>query len=277
MSKKINIIKLKLPKISLLLILVLILFNFQNCQRKKHHIKIAVSKGFASDTNYLYDNWLNNLDTNITIVDLYKLTLDSALKVLDECSGLVLTGGPDVEPSRYGKSEDSNLCEVDSRRDTLEFALIEKYKKDKFPLLAICRGEQILNVAYGGTLITDIPTEKPWGLNHRSDSVVKYHKIKINGNTNLSKIFNLDTFTVNSNHHQAVKQLAKEFKLSAFSTKDSIIEAYEWVSPDGKPYLMAVQWHPEKMAKDNKLSKAIGNAFLNEVKKWHFSKKFIIF
>jgi putative glutamine amidotransferase len=248
-------------------------FIIISCGKKTEYLKIAISKGYKSDTTYKYDLWLKNIDSNIIFIDLYKLPKDSALKLLETCSGLILSGGPDISPERYGRAKDSNLCKIDFKRDTLEFALIEKARLMQLPLLAVCRGEQLLNVAYGGSLIVDIPTEKPSEVIHRCDTAYVFHKVIIFDNSILNKITGEKYVKVNTNHHQAVDRLADVFKTTAISDKDSVIEAYEWKEPEGKQFLIAVQWHPERLPYNNPLSYAIANTFIDEVVKWKIHKK----
>jgi len=187
------------------------------------------------------------------------------LQLLEKCSGLVVTGGPDVHPSHYNLAEEASRCECDPYRDTLEFALIEKALGLKLPLLAICRGEQILNVSMGGNLIVDLEADFGNSVSHRSkNEQLMYHKVNLDATGNLYKIARRESFDVVSVHHQAVKTLAPCFRPTAFAN-DRVVEAYEWLNPGGKGYLNAVQWHPEKGDFANSLSVAIGKEFLEKV------------
>jgi putative glutamine amidotransferase len=238
----------------------------------KPEIKVALSKGKGSEHYDNYGKWLNEINPDIEYVDLYHLNRAEALKILEDCSGLVLTGGPDVHPDRYGKGFDTARCEIDLKRDTLEFELIKLAKKLKIPVLAICRGEQILNVAEGGSLIVDIPSDFDTLVQHQCKETSNcFHKVMIVKNTLLSDITGLQFGEVNSNHHQGVHKLADIFIASAFS-QDGLIEAYELKDKKNKPFLLAVQWHPERLDKSNKLSSAIGEKFLMEVKKFYEKK-----
>ena len=145
-------------RINRLFILIFILtgFFFLNqalCQPAP--MKIGLSK---ASPNYV--NWLKRADPSIQTIDLYKLTFSMAIQQLGLCSGLLLTGGEDVWPGRYGKTSDTLRCtEMNPHRDSLEMALIEKALALKMPVMGICRGNQILNVYLGGTLIIDIPKD----------------------------------------------------------------------------------------------------------------------
>lgn len=260
MKKKYNIF---------LILLFLIILSACTEQRV---IKIALSKGKGSSSYEKYTLWLKSINENIECIDLYYLDLDSALKVLAECDGLLLTGGPDVHPGRYNKLSDTNRCEIDEIRDTLEFALISEALNKKMPILGICRGQQILNVALGGTLIVDIPEDVGSDIIHRCDNPDScFHKIKIIKNTLLHQLVNLDEGFVNTNHHQAIGLISKEL-IATSSTDDGIVESVEWKERVNKPFLMAVQWHPERMDRNSTLSLAIGEAFLDNVFKFRYSK-----
>lgn len=250
---------------------VVILLLFAACG-KKETIKVALSKGEGSEHYDAYAQWLSKVNPEIEYIDLYYKSIDSALMILDKCSGIVLTGGPDVHPKRYGKAHDSSRCEIDLKRDTLEFEVIRRALDMQLPVLAICRGEQILNVAMGGTLIVDIPTDFDTLVNHRcSNPSDCYHNVMIVDNSLLSKLSGCEIKKVNSNHHQAVDKLAEVFIPSAYS-RDGLIEAYEWKEKGGH-FLIAVQWHPERLDSVNKLSLPLARSFLQEVK-IYYNKKY---
>jgi putative glutamine amidotransferase len=254
----------------ILLIAIVFLSGLWGCSDDR--IKIALSKGAGSDSYTQYASWLKSYNPNIDCIDLYFLDRNKAVDILKECSGLVLTGGPDVHPDFYGKGYDTARCAIDMIRDTLEFALIKQAMKMKIPILAICRGEQILNVAMGGTLIVDIPDDLGDMIIHRClDHTDCFHKVEIMPGTMFEMICGVDSGTVNTNHHQAVDKLAEVFKIAACS-HDGLIEAYEWIDPNGKPPLIAVQWHPERMDRSNPLSSHLAEHFLHEVMIYHQRK-----
>jgi putative glutamine amidotransferase len=203
---------------------------------------------------------------------MYGRTIDSALYHLSTCSGLLLTGGEDVNPSRYGKENELSKCEeIDDYRDSLELALIEKAVRLKMPVFGICRGEQILNVALGGTLFTDIPTDIGKSVLHRSSSSANGspHIVNIDKKSLLYKLTGISRDTVNSYHHQAIDKIAPGFKISAVS-ENGVAEAMERISPQGKSFIMAVQWHPEKPTQKPELSGPLAENFLQHVR--DFSK-----
>jgi len=250
-------------KLNILFILVLV-FLFAACSEDRA-VKIALSKGKGSPSYEKYSLWLKSINENIECIDLYYLDFDSAMKILEDCDGLLLTGGPDVHPGRYDKLNDTSRCEIDELRDTLEFALIKRAFEKKIPVLGICRGQQILNVALGGSLIVDIPEDVGSDVIHRCDYPDScFHKIKIMKNSLLHQLVNIDDGIVNTNHHQAIGRIANDLISTSF-TEDGIIESVEWKDKANKPFLLAVQWHPERMDYKNPLSLAIGETFLDNV------------
>ena len=169
------------------------------------------------------------------------LAPEAACSALDQVQGLVLTGGEDVDPGRYGAAPHSRLGEVDPLRDALELALIAGARARRLPILAICRGIQIVNVALGGTLYQDLPTERPGAIAH-SDTRSR-HGLQIEPGSLMHRTLGAVSATVNSRHHQAIRDLAPPLRASAWS-EDGVIEGTELRSA-GDPWLLAVQWHPE--------------------------------
>ena len=240
-------------------LLVLLLIS---CGSQKH--KIALS--YATETSS-YAKWLLRNSDKIEVISLKKLTPEEACKVLETCKGIVFTGGEDVESAKYGKAKDSTRCgKFNLKRDSLEFALIKKAMNLELPIIGICRGQQILNVAMGGTLIIDIPTDVGNKVKHRKNGRITKHMVNINEYSGLHKLFGESEIEVNSHHHQAIENIAPVFKAIAFAN-DSIIEAIEWKDVNKKHYLRAFQWHPEKMEKTNKYSNIIAKDFIKEILK----------
>ena len=213
-----------------------------------------------------YINWIHRIDSTVQIIDMKGMSPDSALDILMDCDGILFTGGKDIDPAFYGRPGDTAHCDLDRERDTLELALAAKAFREKIPVFGICRGQQLLNVAKGGSLIVDIPSEFQTDLEHRCEDYTQCaHHVTITKKTLLEEVCQCDTGWVNSNHHQAVATLGNDLIVSA-RTDDGLIEAIEWADPKDKGYFMAVQWHPERMAPDNPLSDAAGKAFLNACK-----------
>jgi putative glutamine amidotransferase len=190
------------------------------------------------------------------------IQIDSALKLLAGCDAILFTGGEDVVPGYYGNSYDSARCESNPGRDSLEFALIKESMRLKMPVFGVCRGQQILNVALGGTLIVDIPSDHPGNVIHQCEDYLNcFHTVKAVKGSLLHTIAKSDTGLVASNHHQAIEKPAPGIRIAAWSS-DSIAEAIEWADPSGKPFLMAVQWHPERMNTQSPMSMPLVKAFI---------------
>ncbi len=161
--------------------------------------------------------------------------------------GLVLHGGADVWPGSYGETPLQERWAGDRVRDEYDLALVAAFERAEKPMFGVCRGLQLLNVAFGGTLYQDIETQVPRSLRHR-DAVtydLNYHSIEIVPGTRLSRLYpGVERVRVNSIHHQGIKHLSPEFEAEAMSYEDGVIEAIRRKDPDSS-YIAAVQWHPE--------------------------------
>jgi putative glutamine amidotransferase len=166
---------------------------------------------------------------------------DDLLAAVD---GLVLTGGGDVDPALYGQDPHPKLAPAPPGRDAFEIALARAALGEDRPLLAICRGHQVLNVATGGTLIQDIPSLEVGAGLHDPDRErwEPAHDVRILPGTRLREILGRDRVAVNSFHHQAVQALGDGLVASAWSEPDGLVEAVE--RPDCR-FVVGVQWHPE--------------------------------
>ena len=170
---------------------------------------------------------------------------------LEGLHGLMLTGGADVAPDKYGEARHPTVEEPEPGRDDFELGLVSLARKQRLPILAICRGIQVLNVAYGGSLVQDIPSQVPGALPHRLEvpphqAFELAHEIWIDKDTLLSKLMrerlsDTDACEVNSRHHQAVRQLGRGLVVSA-TAPDGVIEAIE---DPAAGFCLGVQWHPE--------------------------------
>lgn len=249
----------KIPQVLAAFLVISGLTFFWGCKTTsvEKPLRIALSSGSEN-----YVNWIHRGDSVIEIVDMRGMQVDSALKLLESCDAILFTGGEDVLPSYYGKEHDSARCETNPGRDSLEFALIKESMRLKMPVFGVCRGQQILNVALGGSLIIDIPTDHPGNVSHRCEDYTRcFHSVNVVNNSRLHKTAEADTGMVTTNHHQAIEKPAPDIRIAAWSA-DSIAEAIEWSEPDGKPFMMAVQWHPERMDTESPLSMPLMNAFL---------------
>ena len=275
-----------------ILVCFLFPFIFSFTPDKEKPLKIALTK---ASPNYI--NWIAKGDPSIIIVDLDNLKPADAIQKLHECAALVLTGGGDIDPSLYknaGKNEDCK--DIDVNRDKLEKAMIDEALTLKMPILGICRGEQMLNVTLGGSLITDIPSFKkfkkkltnggntileqaiavdldngkkePAEVIHQCDDYLHcYHAVRLESTSLLRSIIGFDTGFVTTNHHQAILTLGNGLKENAQSA-DGITEGIEWKDTRGKSFMLGVQWHPERMDISNAFSGKLLQRFLAEAKKY---------
>lgn len=163
--------------------------------------------------------------------------------VLDRLDGLVLSGGVDVDPVLYGQPAHPKLGRVNRRRDDFELALVREALERSVPVLGICRGQQVLNVARGGTLVQDIPSEWTGAMVHdaRGRRWRRAHDVDVLPGTRLGALLRRDSVAVNSFHHQAVASVGDGLAVSARS-RDGIVEGIEM---PGRRFVVAVQWHPE--------------------------------
>jgi putative glutamine amidotransferase len=170
----------------------------------------------------------------------------AAASVLDSVSGLVLTGGEDVDPARYGEDRHEKVRSVNPARDATEAALILAARDRSMPVLAICRGVQILNVALGGTLVQDIPSQVETSIDHDENGPrdATSHDITVEPGSLIARAIGTEHRTVNSFHHQSVKDVAAGMRITARAS-DGVIEGIE--STDRDWWAMGVQWHPEEM------------------------------
>ena len=179
-----------------------------------------------------------------------------AIKTMD---GLILTGGADVEPSHYGFDDPGGLCKPFPGRDEAELAILDEAFERRLPMIAICRGMQLLNVYQGGTLIPDIPDLAAHELRDE-----ERHEIRCEPHAALPLLVGQHDGLVTSTHHQAVGRLGHGLQIAA-KHADGTIEAIEWTRPMRRPWLAAVQWHPERMGLDEPFAGAIFRGFLQAV------------
>jgi len=174
--------------------------------------------------------------------------LRGAISVRDYVSaldGLILQGGADVSPESYGEQPERPEWSGDRMRDLFEIELVWEFVIQHKPVLGICRGAQLINVACGGTLYQDIFEQYPDAAQHRDDTLYDglHHAIEIVADSRLASLFpNERVYRVNSIHHQAIKTLGNDLTVEAHSLDDGVIEAIRWT---GSGYMFGCQWHPE--------------------------------
>ena len=215
----------------------------------------------------IYSNWVLSYNENVEVIQLgYKL---NNFDEIEKCHGIVLTGGEDVHPRFYNLPEYYPYCyddDIDEQRDEFEFKVLEYTEKNSVPVLGICRGMQVGNVFFGGTLIPDIPTWGKFDHSKMPDKTDRYHEVIVNPSSWLNRIVNTDRGLVNSNHHQSTDKTGKGLVVSAISP-DGVTEAMERLNPTEKSFLLFVQWHPERLKdQQSPFSKNLHEAFINAIK-----------
>lgn len=174
------------------------------------------------------------------------LPAEDADAMLDGMSGLVLTGGEDIDPSHYGAQPHAALGEVHADRDAFELAIARAALARKLPTLAICRGIQIAAVALGGTLVQDLPSEWKGALNHAPGGArdARVHALSVDEGSDLAAALGARELRVNSSHHQAVQDVPAAIRVVGRSP-DGVIEGVE--SAEAAWWMLGVQWHPEDL------------------------------
>ena len=241
-------------KITYLLLVILIFSSCENKQQKT----IILSK---ASSNYV--EWIES--EKIILLDAYTIkNTDSILKLAD---GIILTGGEDINPLEYNDTTNLKVCgPINYSRDTLERKLFDFALENKIPLMGVCRGMQMMNVASGGTLYGDIPTEIGTEVIHRNYGEVMHEIVLSSEMTYYNNlIFPLykDTFLVNSWHHQGLKDVAENIHIIARSY-DGLPEA-AIMDTSVHPFIIAVQFHPERLGKENPIHKQMRTSFFRAI------------
>lgn len=195
------------------------------------------------------------------------LAPDDLESLVPALAGLVLSGGGDVDPREYGAVPSPLSGEPHRARDICELALVGIAHERRIPTLAICRGMQVVNVALGGTLVQDIPTECPGALRHDQGDqrTTRVHEIRAEPRSILARALGATHLTVNSSHHQAIARPADGLQITARSS-DGVIEGAEWTGDDW--WMLAVQWHPEELVDAvDEWDRALFRAFAERVRR----------
>lgn len=230
-------------------------------------MKIGLTYTGTDKKHQNYVNWLKSND------DIEIITLSAESNNLDDlkqCDALVLSGGIDIHPRFYGNANTqyNNATNLDEKRDEFEMAAFDLAQENKLPVLGICRGMQLINVIHKGTMTQDLGEEKL--LTAHKGNPDKLHPVKVKSETILSKIVSADSIQTNSAHHQAIDKLGQDLIANAFS-EEGIVEGIERKETKNKPFLLAIQWHPERMhesgLENSAGSAAIRKRFIEEVKK----------
>lgn len=204
-----------------------------------------------------------------------KNNIENVISIVD---GVIFAGGADIEPKYYGEEIGAEIGNIVPERDTQELYLAKSIiNKSNVPVLGVCRGYQLLNVACGGTLYQDLCQASSYlknniTINHSVIGSLKYntvHKVLVNEKSKLYKILNKNTLDVNSYHHQAIKDVASVFNIAAMSP-DGIVEAIEM---KGDRFILGTQWHPEMLQEKHSEELLIFKAFIEACRENKMSKK----
>lgn len=228
-------------------------------------LKIGVT--FSESRYENYPKWIKGEDADIEIVELswQKQNWDE----IEDCDGIVLTGGVDTHPEFYDNKRTDYPNKPDTwnkARDEFEMHVFETAMNFEHPVLAICRGMQLVNVALGGDLVQDL--EEAGKMDHRRHGDIDgLHEISVTPNSLLYQVTGQDAGNINSAHHQSIGRLSNELMVNCIST-DGVVEGIEFADKSDEPWLLCVQWHPERMSDrtTNPLSKNIREKFLEAVK-----------
>lgn len=212
-----------------------------------------------------YVNVLRSVGAVPWLIPLFPDDKATLREIYDHLDGLFLTGGVDVDPSRYGEAKQPCCGRTDPARDEVEIQLIHWANADHKPILAVCRGIQVLNVAMGGTLYQDVAAQVPAAFKHdyfpTEDNTARdflAHSVEFTAGSRLGQLIEHRNAKVNSMHHQAIKKVAPGLRPTAMSP-DGIIEGVEGTNGQ---YLVAVQWHPEELAEGDEGQRRLFASFI---------------
>jgi putative glutamine amidotransferase len=211
-------------------------------------VSMSITVGTSTERAYVNSTYLNAIQQagGVPVALPAQLSPRSWERLAAGLDGLLLTGGGDIDPALFGEAPHPALSDVAPIRDTFEAAAARWALERGVPLLCVCRGMQVLNVALGGTLYQDVGTEPGTQLEHRQKGPRNEptHKVKVTPGSRLAEVMGADEVEVNSMHHQAVKSLGQGLAACAWAP-DQIVEGIELPSADG--FVLAVQWHPEEL------------------------------
>jgi putative glutamine amidotransferase len=223
---------------------------------------IAISASYEDEYACLKHEYYQTIvrSGGLPVIVPFFLEQEDVAQLCGIADGLLLTGGPDVDPDYYGEQPIRGLGRITPERDRVELMLAKEFVSKGKPVFAICRGIQLLNVALGGSLYQDINSQlDPLQHSQKAPRSHLSHRVNAESGTLLSRIAGTDTFKVNSFHHQALKDVAPGLRVAA-RAEDGIIEAVE---SEAHPFVLGVQWHPEDTAATDGVSSRLFAAFVD--------------
>ena len=240
------------------ILFILTVLTLASCARRAPVIGISSGRS-ESGAATLSANYTDAVARACGVPVIFPTVADSALAstLIGMVDGVIFSGGADLDPSYYGETVWNETVEVDTLRDVSDLLLMRAALASGKPVMAICRGEQLINVVLGGTLIQDIPTQVDTLVQHSGGT---RHRIGVEKGSVLYRLFETDSLTVNSSHHQAVKAPAPGVRVTA-RADDGIIEAYEYGDQ-----VIAFQFHPEGLARENDAWLAPFRYFIQKVR-----------
>ena len=220
----------------------------------------------ARDSYWMLPGYFLALEQAGAVPVMLPLTDDEALLAcaVDRLDGVLMAGGPDVDPAYYGEREIPSVNDICPERDTSELTLLKLLWDADKPVFGICRGLQMMNVQRGGTLFQDLPTERPSDVSHRMKAPYDRveHTVTVVKDSPLFSLCGAETIGVNSSHHQAIRTLSPDLNAMA-NSPDGLIEA---IYAPAKRFYWAVQWHPERLWSKDENNRKLFQAFVNAAK-----------
>ncbi len=231
-------------------------------------VSTSISVGTHPERAYVNSTYLHAIQQagGVPVALPPQLSPTSLSRLMRGLDGLLLTGGGDMDPGLFGEQPHPTLYDVAPSRDTVETAAVGVALERRLPLLAICRGIQVLNVALGGSLYQDVGTEPGTQLRHSQEAARNQptHKVVVTPGSRLAQALGTDEIEVNSMHHQAVKALGAGLAAVAWAP-DQIIEGVELT--DGSRFVLGVQWHPEELVGDSEPARRLFAALVSSARR----------
>ena len=230
-------------------------------QHKRPMIAVTAARNDEKNRLTILELYMKMLLRHGAMPVLVPIVTEGALidEIVERFDGFVISGGGDINSCYWNEPLHEKAYGLDAERDAFEIDLARKIYQMKKPALCICRGEQVMNVALGGTLYQDIPSQAEGAMNHRCGDrqLEPVHNVTVKAGTKLASIVGEGVMGVNSLHHQAVKDVAPCLTVTAVA-EDGVIEAIE---SRELPFYMGLQWHPERLGESNPGADAVFKAF----------------